>query len=503
MKKIFLTAIFAISMIFAQGQGLFDALRYSDYGINGSARYMSMAGSFGALGGEVCAAIDNPAALGIFRSSEISVSANITSASSYATWGYTNSKNQATYFGINNLSWVFNIPTYKESGYLSSNISFGYHKIKDFNRTTFIQNQSPMNVSLANYIADYSVGLPESAFDNDAYNNDEIGWLSILGYETWLINPDENASNKWLPVLNNGEGVLPYYRSNESGYIGEYNFTYSGNVNDFVYFGAGISLQSLNYSKISTYYEEFEEGGDFYLDNTFLTSGIGINFKLGAIVRPTKFLRLGLSFTTPSYYAMTDIQQSATLNSLIFEEAEESTPDAKTNYSFHSPLKLQASVGFILGKVSAINVDYQFSNQNKMHFLGNNYNHYIDDNQDITNYAKAVHTVKAGVEFRLGDYVKLRGGFAYISAPVSENAQKNLPYNSTRTDAEYFAPKHSIYGSVGVGFAFKNNMALDFAYANGTQYQAFAPFQATGRNDNKANLKTSRNNFVATFALRY
>ena len=51
-------------------QGIFDALRYADNSINGTARYMSMAGAFGALGGDASSIVDNPAGLGIYRSSE-------------------------------------------------------------------------------------------------------------------------------------------------------------------------------------------------------------------------------------------------------------------------------------------------------------------------------------------------------------------------------------------------------------------------------------------------
>ena len=54
-------------------QGLFDALRFSDNSINGTARYMSMAGAFGALGGDPTSIMDNPAGLAIYRGDRKSV----------------------------------------------------------------------------------------------------------------------------------------------------------------------------------------------------------------------------------------------------------------------------------------------------------------------------------------------------------------------------------------------------------------------------------------------
>ncbi|MDR2684861.1 MAG: hypothetical protein LBB53_05730 [Prevotellaceae bacterium] len=516
MKKILLASILAIFAFNTKGQGLFDALHYADYGIAGSARYMSMAGSFGALGGEVCAALDNPAALGIFRSSEINISISLTPTISTSMWQNNAAKNQKTYFGLNNLSWVFHIPSNKESGYLSSNLSFGYQKIKDFSRVTALQNNSRLSISISDYITGLTNGLYESALESsNAYNNPEIGWLSILGYNAYLINPVKDENNKhngkWTSALDNGEKISPSYTSKESGSISEYNFTYSGNINDIVYFGAGISLQSVSYLNISTYGETFENGGGLLLDNTFSTSGTGINLKFGAIVRPTNFLRLGLGIITPSYYTMTDNQQYGTLQSKRFSDNNPpaSVPENnKTYYSFQSPLKMQASIGFVFGKISAVNFDYQFSNQNKMRFSGSYPDSYLYDNQYINDFAKSVHTLKAGIEFRLGKAVKLRGGFAYISAPVKEEAQKLLPFNSTRTDTEYFANQNYIYGSAGVGFVLGNNISLDFAYACNTQNQTFTPFAVNTKEianykDYQASLKTVKHNFVATFAVRY
>ena len=47
-------------------QNVFDALRYSNDEIEGSARYSAMSGAFGALGGELSAISINPAGSAIF-----------------------------------------------------------------------------------------------------------------------------------------------------------------------------------------------------------------------------------------------------------------------------------------------------------------------------------------------------------------------------------------------------------------------------------------------------
>ena len=50
-----------------------DALRYSQIFYGGTARFMSMGGAFTAVGGDISSLSQNPAGIGVFRSSEITV----------------------------------------------------------------------------------------------------------------------------------------------------------------------------------------------------------------------------------------------------------------------------------------------------------------------------------------------------------------------------------------------------------------------------------------------
>src|SRR5690554_3626875 len=80
MKKVFglgITLAFTLSMnggAFAQNEN--DVLRYSTTDVFGSARFEAMAGSFGALGADFSAIQVNPAGMGRFSSSNMSISLN-------------------------------------------------------------------------------------------------------------------------------------------------------------------------------------------------------------------------------------------------------------------------------------------------------------------------------------------------------------------------------------------------------------------------------------------
>ena len=503
MKRQLSIALILSLFISSNAQEIFDAINFSNNSIvNGTARYMSMSGSFGAIGGDVSASIDNPATLGIFRSSEASVSLGFTPTTTKSDWQ--NDKFSSTYtpFSVNQFAWVFHIPTYKESGYMSSSLSLSYHKIKDFNRKIYLQSNSSSVVSLTDLMADFleKNSVYESDFEYDPYGNVNIGWLSVLGYESFLIDPiyneDEQHTGKWTSILGRNETVLPAYEATERGNIGEYNFTYSGNVNDKIYFGAGLSMLNISREIHSIYSEEYIDYGDYFdLNNYFITKGYGVNLKLGAIVRATDFLRLGLSFQSPSWYWLKDWHTAKLEYFEVKNSYTGSTPEADYLYSFSSPVKVQASVGFTVGKRAAINLDYQFSG--KKYSMSDDYGKF---EVDADNYAKYLHTLKLGAELRLGECFKIRAGGAFISAPISQDAVKLLPYNTTRTDAEYFVSKNTYYGTCGIGYA-KGGFCIDLAYAYQQQNQNF--FAAENFENFGATLRTHKHNVIATVAFRY
>ena len=70
-----LAALCSSSMLFSQG--VVDALKYSQQDIRGTARYMGMAGAFGALGGDITTLSQNPAGIGVYRNSDIAATIDL------------------------------------------------------------------------------------------------------------------------------------------------------------------------------------------------------------------------------------------------------------------------------------------------------------------------------------------------------------------------------------------------------------------------------------------
>lgn len=106
---------------------------------------------------------------------------------------------------------------------------------------------------------------------------------------------------------------------------------------------------------------------------------------------------------------------------------------------YQTPLKFQASVGFIIGKSAIISFDYLLtdykgytrlkSEVNETDVFDNG-NVYELDNNDINTYALLGHTFKVGAEYCLSEEFSVRGGFAYQTASVGDNAVKLVPINT-------------------------------------------------------------------------
>ena len=131
MKKLY----FTVSAIIAAGfvpstmsaQSATDAYQVSQYDLKGTARFMSMAGAFGALGGDLSTLSQNSAGIGVYRSNELGFTLNLDAQQSTAkSMGVSNTDNQ-TKFYLNNIGGVATIRL-NSSAVPNFNIGFTYNK---------------------------------------------------------------------------------------------------------------------------------------------------------------------------------------------------------------------------------------------------------------------------------------------------------------------------------------------------------------------------------------
>lgn len=502
---LFFITILLSSAVLAQG--VFDAMRYAETPINGTARYMGMAGAFGALGGEAGAISDNPAGLGIYRNSEFAVTAKALVPVTQGSWQTTRQQDDFN-FCLNNASFVLSfLNSEKEKGVLASNFGFGYNRLKHFTRSFSLQGASSLN-SMTDYMAGFTNGLSEDDLklteEYEPFDNENVPWLSVLAYESQLILP--GGGNTWHSLLKAGEKSQPFYQAQESGYIDEFAFSYAANVSDKVYLGASFTMQTLDYSLISSYKEVFQDGGSFILTNRFSTSGFGWNFKFGAIVRPTDFMRVGASIHTPTYFTLRDGFKGKSVYDTTIKGSVE-TPNGQSNYRFTAPLKFQASMAFIIAKSGIISLDYMLAdNRGTTRLKHVSSDLFLDtepfalDNEDIKNFARIAHTVKLGGEYRINKAFSVRAGMALVTPSMSDRAEKFVPLNTIRTDMEYMMDRGSIYGAAGFGYRSTFGFGVDVAYAYRQKIDLFKPYNSTIE---PATVKTHYNNILLSLSYKF
>lgn len=239
-----------------------DMLAFSQYDYTlGTARSSAMAGAFTSLGADLASMSINPAGLGMYRSSEFSISPSLSfsSMNNSRAGGIDNLSGNKTNFALGNVGVALNV--YQGSGALTSfTLGFGYNKLVDFNsRNTF--GMAPDSYSIADMMALQLHGIdPETlASKSNPYNNSSYPtdlWGAILGYQTSLVDPiDGNmySVNAILPTATNSH----YADFTRKGYLGEYNISGGFNFSNKLYMGFSLGIQDIDYRMTAEYQEAY------------------------------------------------------------------------------------------------------------------------------------------------------------------------------------------------------------------------------------------------------
>ena len=110
-----------------------DVAHLSELGMRGTARFMSMGGAFTALGGDLSTLGQNPAGIGIYRSSEVGITLDLNFQSFQASAPSMTDTHNQTRFNVNNFGYIGTMKLYSEA---TPTFSFGasYSRINSFDR---------------------------------------------------------------------------------------------------------------------------------------------------------------------------------------------------------------------------------------------------------------------------------------------------------------------------------------------------------------------------------
>jgi long-subunit fatty acid transport protein len=489
MKRNILVLIALFVCTYSFGQGEIDAYRYSGTELSGSARGQAMGGAFGALGGDVTGVAINPAGLGIYHSSEVVANMSVTTNNADINWAGQSNKTGTTKFSFSNLSYMGYYPINK--GALQSlNFGFNFNRLKNFDRKIYGAG-ADMNASMTDYIAaitnsaNKGAGIPRQTLGNKTFSNSSTPWLSILGWNGYLINPDPAYNDNYYVGLFPEETTNSQLHSTEKGHVDSYDFSVGSNFSDKLYLGATFAITDLSYSLVSDYDEDFALGGGYTLGNDLVTTGTGYQLKLGAIFTPIDALRLGVSYHSPTWYSLSDTYNAYVDtyyedgDGEIADSYQESPYNAYLNYHFHTPYSWTFSAAGIIGTKAIVSVDYEIKDYASMNLKDQDGYDWNETNGYIDEDFKVASTVRAGLEYRFTSQFAGRVGFALVQTPYSTTFKNGdiqvmtsgtIPHYSIEGDAKYL--------TAGIGYRFTPQFYVDLAFVYRTQTDdlyAFSP----------------------------
>lgn len=459
-----------------------DVQRFSERQIVGTARYVGMGGAMTAIGGDPTAAMDNPAGLGLYRRNEITLTIDETiDNSTQLSTTLPNSTQGSTrsHFAAPNIAaiWSWGNAT-KQRGLIYSNVMLSANRLANYHRDIEVEGKQ---LGMVPTICQLTNGLSEQYLQNEPWDDVEIGWLSILGYETYLINPIGN--DQWEPAVDFTTGTLAV---SESGNSDQYTLSWAGNINHQWYVGVGLNVPTISYTKHISLIES-NRNSSAELKSMFHVSGVGVSGTFGLIYRPLRALRVGVSFQTPTVMNLSMQTEGDMYASIGGVKYQLLTPaSGVVNMDIASPLRTSVSLAGQLGNIGLLAVQYDYAHATKDKDLG------VSPMEDV-------HTFHVGAEAQIVRGLFVNAGYVYESSFLKEDPVWMLGYNEVRTDIDYRYTQDSQYASIGLGYRGESlvaQMAYQYRWQHLHQYASemhMIPFEVL----------TTTHRIVATLAWRF
>ncbi|MEO7444833.1 MAG: hypothetical protein ABIT96_02140 [Ferruginibacter sp.] len=518
MKKISLFIMAACMCAAAFSQVPEDAARLSWFPHNGTARYMSIGGVMGSLGGDITATFVNPAGLGFYRTREF-----------VFTPEFQLNRSKTTYLD--------SVNKYKDNrvGFGTTGVVIGWNNKYNINKSNAVSvaiNQTAdfkqsIRYSGYNNYSSFSEQFAEE-FARSGYDiNSVLQSLSPLPYTsapalyTYLI--DTVRINGGLQVkaapeyLLDGGGTLRQdYIKNSAGGMYELAVGLAENRNEKWLYGLSIGIPLVYYNSHSSFTETDTSSNthnnfkSFSYTDAFTSKGGGANLKLGAIYRPKEYIRIGLAVHTPSLIYLTDTHTSSLETNLensqgalesfnVNSNAFTNDQPGESQYIQATPWKAMLSGSYVFREVQNtkrqkgfISADIEYAGHQSSRFFSSKDNLEEPDKAYYKALGKAVKEYyKGSFNFRAGGELKFntimgRLGFAYYSSPYRDKSIK--------------ASQMLLSG--GLGYRNKG-FFIDLTYAHNIKKDEDFAYRLQDRANTYAVLKRNNGNISATVGFKF
>ena len=517
-NRYFLFATALMIAMSANAQETYENAKLVGEDLNGTARYVGMGGAMEALGADISTIGTNPAGLGLFRHSNLSVSGGLLMQSNGKEFANGNKTNAS----FDQIGGVYSTRTGAKS---FLNFGFNYHKGKNFdyilNAANSLNGSSQNKQSFIKGLLG-DEGRGGFFIDRDPKTNANVGYsdlnkksnaytFSQIDYLYWnTLIPTNNPTK---PYDYDGGKDYTFNRAH-NGYIGNYDFSISGNLNDRVYLGVTFGIKDVHYNAYSEYSENLVSGARASVADNRSITGSGFDVTAGVIVRPIESspFRIGAYVKTPTWYDLTTSNTTSLIDYRNYGAANNSKyVNNSYDYKIWTPWKFGFSLGHTIGSSLALGATYEYEDYSRIntrindggyidYWTGSYYDSSIADTQ-MNNHTrevlKAVSTLKLGVEYKPTTNLSLRAGYNYVSPMYVSDGQKDPGLSSLGTSyasaTDYTNWKATNRFTLGVGYQI-DKFNIDLAYQYSSQAGDFYPFS----NVKNININSTTYNNIAT-----
>ena len=475
-KRISLVAFLSLgAMYYAQDASVIKntAEVYSGSNFGGTAKFNSMAGSMGALGGDLSAITVNPAGTGVFITGDVS-----------ATLAVQGNKNNSNLFGKSFESSYNNT----NLGQVGGVVSFETNSNSPWQFVNLAFNYSTKNLE------DY-VQTPGNSSIKEAVQYESGG----------------NTVNDFL--VYNGHAY------DRTGTASNLNVSLGGNYENKIYVGAGLNFKTAELEQSDFFQLQLQNLGEYANYHKQYTpyreSSNGFSASVGIIGKINNNIRLGAAIESPTFWNLTRTYTEYGQNSSdawvsdIFDETRKLT----------TPMKLTLSGALVASKNFAVNIDYTLGVTKPKYKVEGSAEQQLNDY--FSSDYKNTSDLRIGAEYRVAGF-RLRGGYGIEANPFDASSLKS--FNSTGNSVTnsysslFLGKRQTLAG--GLGYDFKSfyvdagvqniTATYDNPFFGGeyavTAYNGFSVINGDGVDNSTSivsEVKNTKTNFFVTVGWKF
>ena len=380
---------------------------YSANPLTGSAKFNAMAGSMGALGGDLSAITINPAGTGVFISGDVS-----------ATLSVQNNKNNSNLFGSS-----------FESSYTNTNLG-QIGGVVSFDTG----NTSPWK------------------FVNLAFN------YSTKNLENYVQTPGNSNISEAVKYLNSSNAevndnlIYSGHAYDRTGTASNLNVSLGGNYENKIYLGAGLNFKSADFDQSDFFKLQLQNLGEsaYYQKQytPYRESSNGFSASVGIIGKINNNIRLGVAVESPTFWNLTRTytEYSNYSNGIYYDIYDETR-------KLTTPMKLTLSGAVVASKNFAVNVDYTLGVTKPKYKVEGSAETQLNDY--FSSDYKNTSDLRVGAEYRVAGF-RLRGGYGLEASPFSDSSIKAINSNgvsgSNGLNAPFVGKRETLAGGLGYDF---------------------------------------------------